>query len=92
MRVRRLSSSSGLNLLNIGAMKSGTSTSISNWNEHQTIHAYSHHRSPDFSIRMMVIQTRPRPSASEMTVLFIRSIKNRRGDMRLKPKRASSTN
>ena len=40
------SSSSGLNLLNSGAITVGYSTSISSWKPIHTSQAYSHHRSP----------------------------------------------
>ncbi len=92
MRVLRLASSSGVNLLKIGAMTVGYSTIISNWKPLHTHQAQNHHSEPVVSMSFSTTHTSGRPMAAPTRVPFTMSAIHKPGVILLKPKRCSSTN
>ena len=92
MRSFSLSSVSGVNLLNSGAMTVGYSTIINSWKPLHTSQAYSHHRAPVLSISVSTTHSSGRPMAAPTRPPLTASAIHSPTDILLKPKRSSSTN
>ena len=92
MRSRRAVSVSGVNLLKNPAIQRGQAQSSSSENAIHTAHAISHQRAPLACIVQSTRATTPPPSNPPSATDLSRSTTNTAGVVRLKPKRASSTN